>query len=131
MAESKRVSIVPLRGPHFATRKVLCTMALKNDRVCGIVSGTAEAPACDVDAKELECYAGRRDIALATVVLSVDFSLLHLIGDPVKMVAVWKKLEEQFQKKLWVYRLNLRLKLHTLRLIDGESSSCQDNAGDV
>ena len=88
----------------------MCTMALKNDRVWSIVSGTAEAPACDVDSKELECYAGRRDIVLATVVLSIDSSLLYLIGDPVKTVAVWKKLEEQFQKKLWVNRLNLRLK---------------------
>ena len=110
---------------------MLFTMAFKNDRVWSIVSGTAEAPVCDVDPKELECYAGRRDIALANVVLSVDLSLLYLIGDPVKTVAVWKKLEKQFQKKLWVNLLNLRLKLHTLRLIDGESASRQDNAGDV
>ena len=67
----------------------------------------------------------------ATVVLSFDLSLFYLIGDPVKTVAVWKKQEEQFQKKLWVNRLNMRLKLHTLRLKDGESASCQDNAGDV
>ena len=65
---------------------------------------------------------------LATVVLSVDLSLLYLIGDP---VAVWKNLEEQFQKKLWDNRLNLRLKLHTLRLKDCESGSRQDKAGDV
>ena len=31
---------------------------------------------------------------------SVDLSLLYLIGDPVDLVAVWKKLEEQFQKSL-------------------------------
>ena len=72
------------------------------------------------DPKELKRYASRRDKALATVVLSVDPSLLYLIGDPVDPVAVWKKLEEQFQKKSWVNRLKLRHKLHTLRLKDGE-----------
>ena len=51
-----------------------------------------EAPVSDADPKELEHYA-----------------------------AVWKKLEEQFQKKSWVNRLNLRRKLHSLRLKDGES----------
>ena len=96
-------------------------IALKKDGVWGIVSGTEEAPASDADPKELERYAARRDKALATVVLSVDPSLLYIIGDPVDPIAVWKKLEEQFQKKSWVNRLNLRRKLHSLRLKDGES----------
>ena len=63
-------------------------------RSVGIVSGTEEAPTDDVDPKELERYASRRDKLLATVVLSVDPSLLYLIGDPVNPVAIWKKLEE-------------------------------------
>ena len=121
MTESKQVSIVPLRVPNYATWKVQCTMGLKKDRVWGIVCGTEEAPAGNVDPKELELYALRREKALATVVLSVDLSLLYLIGDPVEPVAVWKKLEEQFQKKSWVNRLNSRRKLHTLRLKDGQS----------
>ena len=121
MAELKQVSIVPLKGPNYATWKVQCTMALKKDGVWGIVSDTEEAPASDADPKERERYAARRDKALATVVLSVDPCLLYLIGDPVDPVAVWKKLEEQFQKKSWINRLNLRRKLHSLRLKDGES----------
>ncbi len=36
-------------------------------------------------------------------------------------VAVWKKLSDQFQKKSWVNRLQLRRKLHSLRPKDGES----------
>ena len=44
-----------------------------------------------------------------------------MLGNPVDPVAVWNKLEEQFQKKSWVNRLNLRRKLHSLRLKDGES----------
>ena len=121
MAGLKQVSIVPLKGPNYATWKVQCTMALKKDGVWGIVSDTEEAPASDADPKERERYAARRDKALATAVLSVDPCLLYLIGDPVDPVAVWKKLEEQFQKKSWVNRLNLRRKLHSLRLKDDES----------
>ena len=58
MAESKQVSIVLLKGPHYGTWKVLCTMALKNDRVWGIVSGTGEAPACDVDQRSWNAMPG-------------------------------------------------------------------------
>ena len=86
--ELKQVMIVLLKGPNYATRKVQCTMALKKDEVWGIESGTEEAPAGDADPKEMERYATRRHKALATVVLSVDPSLLYLIGDPVDPVAV-------------------------------------------
>ena len=61
------------------------------------------------------------DRALAVIVLSVDPSLFYLIGDPEDPVAVWKKLEDQFQKKSWATKLELRCKLHSLRLKDGES----------
>ena len=63
----------------------------------------------------------RRDRALATIVLSVETSLLYLIGDPEDPVAVWKKLQDQFQKKTWANKLELRRKLYSLRLKDGES----------
>ena len=59
-------------------------MALKKDGVWAIVSGTEEAPVSDADPKEMERYAASRDKALATIVLSVDLSLLYLIGDPVE-----------------------------------------------
>jgi hypothetical protein len=48
-------------------------------------------------------------------------SLLYLIGDPVDPVEVWTKLENQFQKKTWANKLELRRKLYSLRLKDGES----------
>ena len=59
-----------------------------------IVSGTEVAPE---DARELDSkrYNGRTYKAL---VLSIDPSLLYLLEDPVDPVAVWAKLEEQFQK---------------------------------
>ena len=48
-------------------------------------------------------------------------SLLYLIGEPEDPVAVWNKLEGQFQKKTWANKLELRRKLYSLRLKDGES----------
>ena len=75
-------------------------MALKKDGVWGIVYGTEEVPpAGDADPKELVRYVPRRDKVLATVVLSVDPSLLYLIWNPVDPVGVRIKLEEQYQNK--------------------------------
>ena len=45
-------------------------------------------------------FLARRDRALATIVLSVEPSLLYLIGDPVDPIAIWKKLGDQFRKKI-------------------------------
>ena len=45
---------------------------------------------------------------LATIVLAVETSLLYLIGDPEDPVAVWQKLQNQFQKKTWVNKLALQ-----------------------
>ena len=45
-------------------------------------------------------YATRRDRALATIVLSIDPSLLYLVGDPHDPADFWKKLGDQFQKKV-------------------------------
>ena len=52
--------------------------------------------------------------------LSVDPSLLYLIGDPEDPVAVWKKLSDQFLKKTWANKLVLRQRLHSLRLKEGD-----------
>jgi hypothetical protein len=58
---------------------------------------------------------------LATIVLSVDPSLLYLLGDPQDPAVVWEKLTNQFQKKTCANKLALRRKLYSLRLKDGES----------
>ena len=90
------------------------------------VDGTEVAPGRTAGEKERKRYASRKDKALATIVLSVDPSLLYLVGaDPEDPVVVWNKLKEQFQKKSWVNRLNLRRKLHSLKLND--SGSVQDH----
>ena len=47
----------------------------------------------------------RTDKALAQIVLFIQPSLLYLLGDPEDPVVVWKKLENQYQKKTWANKL--------------------------
>ena len=70
---------------------------------------------------KLSLLSALRDSELAHVVLSVDPTLLYMLGDPVDPVAVWKKLSDHFQKKTWANKLHLRKKLYSLRLREGES----------
>ena len=97
MAEIKTV-VVPLNGKNFPTGKVQCRMALVKDSLWGIVSGTEAAPG-EGEAEARKKYLTRRDRALAIIVLAVDPSLLYLLGEPEDPQAVWRKLEEQFQRK--------------------------------
>ena len=68
-------------------------------KLWNIVVGTEAAPGRDNDryAKLLP----RRDRTLAIIVLSVEYSLLHLVRDPEDPAAVWEKLTNQFQKRTW------------------------------
>ena len=107
MAEVKTVSIAPLNGSNYPTWKLQCKMALMKDGLWTIVDGTETSP----DNPETDRYrkfVGRRDRALAIIVLSIEPSLLYLIGDPENPVAVWEKLANQFQKKTWANKLELR-----------------------
>lgn len=61
------------------------------------------------------------DRALAIIVLSVEPSLLYLLGDPQDPAVVWQKLCDQFQKKTWANKLALRRKLYSLKLKGSES----------
>ncbi len=72
-------------------------MALMRDGLWGIVFGTEAAPAEGAD-RQFKLLA-RRDRALATIILTVDPSLLYLMGDPENPVTVWTTLQNQFQKK--------------------------------
>ncbi len=54
----------------------------------------------------MEKHKERKDRALAVIVLAVDPSLLYLLGEPEDPQAVWKKLEEQFQRKTF-FQINL------------------------
>ena len=87
-------------------------MALVRDGLWVIVAGTetAEEAIC------LSKFLSNRNRALVTIVLAIDPALLYLIGDPEDPIVVWKKLQDQFQKKTWANKLVLRHKLHALQL---------------
>lgn len=119
MAESRAVVVVPLKGPNYATWKVQCRMALMKEGLWGIVNGTEKAPP-EEEADKYSKFVTKRDRALALVVLSVDPSLLYLLGDPQDPVEVWKKLSDHFQKKSWANKLELRRRLYSLRLNEGD-----------
>jgi len=54
--------------------------------------------------------------------LFLEKQLLYLIGDPEDLTTVWEKLANQFQKKTWANKLELRQNLFCLRLKNGESA---------
>ena len=58
---------------------------------------------------------------MVIIVLSVDPKLLYLLGDPNDPQVVWNKLSNQFQKKTWCNKLQLRRRLFSLRLREGGS----------
>ena len=76
-------------------------MALIRDGVAGTETAPAEDGGGDGRAK----FISRRDRTLSTIVLAIEPSLLYLIGDPEDPVTVWKKLQDQFQKKTWATTL--------------------------
>ena len=49
--------------------------------------------------------------------------MLYLLGNAEDQRAVWTKLEEQFQRKTWANKLQLRRKLVSLKLKEGGSVS--------
>ena len=53
--------------------------------------------------------------------LSIDSSLLYLVGEPTDPIVVWKMLAAPFQKKTWANKLHLRRKLYSLNLKEGGS----------
>ena len=109
-------NIVPLRGNNYPTWKIQVKMALIKDNLWNIVNESESAP---ISADNLNKFLARKDRALATIVLNIDPSLLYIIGDPTDPTIVWKKLADQFQKKSWANKLNLRRRLFQLRLDEG------------
>ena len=119
-SESRIVTVVPLNGSNYPTWKVQCQMVLIKDGLWSIVSSSEHSS----DPSEADRYAkfvARRGRVLAIVVLSIEPSLLYLIGDLEDPVIVWQKLSDQFQKKTWANKLELRRKLYSLRLKGGDS----------
>ena len=120
LANAGGSAFMPLNGTNYATWKVQCQMALMKDNLWNIVTGAEVAPPEEERDKHAR-YLAKRDRALAVIVLSVEPSLLYLLGEPVNPQTVWEKLRNQFQKKTWANKLSLRRRLYSLRLKDGDS----------
>ena len=116
---ANNASITPLKGSNYPTWKVQCKMALMREGLWQIVNGTETRP--DDMGEARTKFNKAFDKALATIVLSVDSSLLYLLGEPTSPITVWKTLSNQFQKRSWANRLHLRKKLYALKLRDGDS----------
>ena len=78
----------------------------------------------DVRSDAYAKFSGRKNHVLATIVLSIDPMFLYLVGDSDDPVVVWQKLGDQFQKRMWANKLQLRKQLHSLYLKD---ASIQDH----
>ena len=112
--------MVPLKGSNYPTWKVQCRMALMRHGLWGIVDGSETAPP-QTEVEKHAKYVSKKNKALAIIVLSVEPTLLYLLGDPQDPVIVWNKLADQFQKKTWANKLALRRKLYSLRLTETQS----------
>ena len=114
------MAIISLNGSNYPTWKIQCRMALMKEGLWGIVSGRENAPP-DGEAERRAKFGARRDRALAILVLSVEPTLLYLLGDSEDPVVVWKKLLDHFQKKTWANKLELNRRLYSLKLREGDS----------
>ena len=97
--ETKLVNLVPLNGTNYAAWKVQCKMALIRDGVWNIVNGTEIVTDSRTEMGLHAKYLSHKGRTLAMIVLSLELSLLYLIGDPDNPGVVWKKLADQFQKR--------------------------------
>ena len=104
---------------QYLTWKIQCQMVLMRDGLWSIVNGSETVPA-DNTTDRYSKFVTRRDRSLAMIVLSIDPSLLYVIGTPEDPVVVWQLQLNQFQTKTWANRLALRRKLHSLQLKDGQ-----------
>ena len=119
-SERKTISIVPLNGSNSPTWKIQRRMALMKDGLWSLVDRTEVVP-LQAEVEKYAKYVTKKNKALAIVVLSIEPSLLYLLGDPQDSVIVWDKLAAQFQKKTWANKLALRRKLYSLWLKENQS----------
>lgn len=113
-------SIVLLNGKNYSTWRIQVKMALMKEGLWTLVTGM-ETPPDQSNAAQYEKYALRTHKALATIVLALDTSLLYIVGEEEDPALVWNKIENQFEKKTWSNKLNLRRRLHNARLREGGS----------
>ena len=113
------VSVVPLNGLNYTTTwKIQAKMLMLKEGLWKIVDGTEVAPEGGDARTKFET---RRDKALGTLMLLLDTSLLYLVEGLNNPSEVWAKLRDQFCKKTWANKLEVRKKLHSRILREGGS----------
>ena len=86
--ETMEILVKPFNGPNYTTWKVQCNIALIKEGLWNIATGKENAPE---NQGEQAKYLLRRYHTLATIVLSVDPTLLYLLGsDPENPAVVCK-----------------------------------------
>ena len=118
---SSHSNVIALKSDNYPTWRVQCKMTLMKDGLWGILTEEELRPHAGATADQRAKFQKRWEKALALIVLSIDPSLLYLIGEPTSPIEVWTVLENQFQKKTWANKLHLRRKLYALRLKEGDS----------
>ena len=108
-------NVIALSENNYSTWKIQMKMHLISHDLFGIVTGTETAPSED-QASAVIRFNGRKDKALAMIVLAVEPRLLYILGDPVDPTVVWDKLASTFQKKTWANKLRLRKRLYSMQL---------------
>ena len=114
-----KTAVAPLNGKNYPTWKIQCRMGLMKQKLWNIVDGTEAAPG--EDNNRYAQFLPRRDRTLAIIVLSVEYSPLYLVGDPEDPATVRGKLENQFQKRTWAKKQELRCIRFALQLKNSES----------
>ncbi len=117
MAESKS-TIVPLCRSNYPAWKLQCRMTLMKHGLWSIVDldGSETAPAGNAGQDAIDKFAGRKDKALALVVLSVEPSLLYLLGEPDDpgLLQYGRSSVISFRKNhAWANKLELRCMLYS------------------
>ena len=94
------------------------------DDLYDIVTGHEQAPS-STDNQAVVSFRKRKQKALSTIVLSIDASQLHLVGEATDPKLLWEKLQSQFQGPTWANRLRIQKRIFNLKL--GPSDSIQDH----
>uniref|UniRef100_A0A1X7TZN0 DUF4219 domain-containing protein n=1 Tax=Amphimedon queenslandica TaxID=400682 RepID=A0A1X7TZN0_AMPQE len=92
MATEAKGVLVPFNGSNYSTWKLQCQMAVMREGQWSIVNESEAPPDDGADEAVITIYQARQDKALATIVLSIDPSLLYLLGQLHSLLILCRKL---------------------------------------
>ena len=102
MADVKFSGMIPLNDSNYPTWKIQVRMALMKDGLWNIVNGKESTPGNDH--ADQEKFMTRRD--KAQIILSIQPSLLYLLGDPEILLWFERSLKNNTERKCWLINLS-------------------------